>query len=249
MPLKDASGALGVLCATERPSTPFGEEDLALARLLAWAATPRLAPPPAPAPPAAEVAEGESAADEALRADVARGVAAALVEEIEPGPLLHAALRPVAERLAAAPVSLYLVDARSGSLALEACIPGSRADRPRLPRDRGLAGVVLSTGRLIASARPVRSPLRRRRRHAGGRRGEPALLRADPHPRARAGARARLPDTRAQPHARTAELLCTALSAAVRNALLYRSLLESIDDLARARRESNERRADTPGTT
>ena len=42
--------------------------------------------------------------------------------------------------------------------------------------------------------------------------------------------------------ARTAELLCTALSAAVRNAILYRSLLESIDDLARARREATERK-------
>jgi ribosomal protein S28E/S33 len=41
---------------------------------------------------------------------------------------------------------------------------------------------------------------------------------------------------------RTAEVIGTALSAAVRNALLYRSLLESIDDLARARREANERK-------
>jgi hypothetical protein len=38
--------------------------------------------------------------------------------------------------------------------------------------------------------------------------------------------------------ARTGEVVAAALSAAVRNVLLYRSLLESIDDVARARRES-----------
>jgi GAF domain-containing protein len=38
---------------------------------------------------------------------------------------------------------------------------------------------------------------------------------------------------------RTGELIAASLSAAVRNVLLYRSLLESIDDLARARREAS----------
>ena len=38
--------------------------------------------------------------------------------------------------------------------------------------------------------------------------------------------------------ARTGEILSATLSAAVRNALLYRSLLESIDDVAEARREA-----------
>jgi hypothetical protein len=42
--------------------------------------------------------------------------------------------------------------------------------------------------------------------------------------------------------ARLAELLAAPLSAATRNVLLYRSLLESVDDLARARRESEGRR-------
>ena len=41
---------------------------------------------------------------------------------------------------------------------------------------------------------------------------------------------------------RVGETLSAALSAAVRNALLYRSLLESIDDLARARREGTDPR-------
>ena len=165
------------------------------------------------------------------------------MEEIEPGPLLHAALRPLAERLEAAPVSLYLVDARSGSLALEACVPGSRGDRPRLPRDRGLAGVVLSTGRLIASAHPGSEP------GFAGDVDTPEDAAESPlycvpiriRGRVLGLARAFLTPERT-PHARTAELLCTALSAAVRNALLYRSLLESIDDLARARREATERK-------
>jgi GAF domain-containing protein len=38
--------------------------------------------------------------------------------------------------------------------------------------------------------------------------------------------------------ARTGEILGAALSAAVRNVLLYRSLLESIDEVADARREA-----------
>jgi hypothetical protein len=45
----------------------------------------------------------------------------------------------------------------------------------------------------------------------------------------------------ANPHAaspRTAEVLGAALSAAVRNVLLYRSLVESIEEVARARKDS-----------
>jgi hypothetical protein len=41
--------------------------------------------------------------------------------------------------------------------------------------------------------------------------------------------------------ARTGEVLAAALSAVVRNVLLYRSLLESIEDLARARRDAGGR--------
>ena len=252
VPLRDAKGALGVLCATERPGTPFGEEDLALARLLAWAASPRLAPAPAPPEPepapepvaADDAVAAESAADEALRVELARGVAAALVDEIEPGPLLHAALRPLARQLDAAPVSLYLLDARTGSLALEACCPSDALDRPRLPRDRGLAGAVLTTARLFASAEPssesgfaadVDTP-------ADG--GERPLYCVPIRIRGRVLGLARaFLSPGGTPSPRTAELLSTALSAAVRNALLYRSLLESIDDLARARREASERKA------
>jgi hypothetical protein len=37
--------------------------------------------------------------------------------------------------------------------------------------------------------------------------------------------------------ARTGEILAAAISAAVRNAIMYRGLLNSVDDVARARRE------------
>ena len=41
------------------------------------------------------------------------------------------------------------------------------------------------------------------------------------------------------PSARTGEVLSAALSAAVRNVLLYRSLIESIEEVAKVRRESD----------
>jgi hypothetical protein len=46
------------------------------------------------------------------------------------------------------------------------------------------------------------------------------------------------PEAAGAPSPRTGEVLSAALSAAVRNVLLYRSLLESIDEVARARREA-----------
>lgn len=239
VPLRGAAGPLGVLCATERPAAqPFASEDLALARLLALAAAPRFdAAAPAQPPQAAADAE------EAQRVELSRGIAAALTAEIEPGPLLRAALRPLALLLEAAPVSLYLVDARAGALALEACAGDARADRPQLPRERGLAGEVLRTGRSVASEQPDAEPGfaadvdTPEDGVAGPLYCVPIAIRG----RVLGLARAFLPAGRS-PSPRTAELISTALSAAVRNALLYRSLLESIDDLARARREANGRR-------
>jgi GAF domain-containing protein len=49
------------------------------------------------------------------------------------------------------------------------------------------------------------------------------------------------PDGGADGAARTGELLGPALSAAIRTVLLYRSLLESIDEVADARREAGTR--------
>jgi DNA-binding response OmpR family regulator len=245
VPIRGEAGTLGVLCATERgPAASFADEDLALARLIAFAAAPRLSPPPAvEAPPEPTPEPPRVDPDEAVRVDLAREIASALCAEIEPAPLLRAALRPIAERLGASPVSLYLVDSRVGSLALEASAGAGRADRARLPRERGLAGRVLAGGGAVAADQPeslqgfdvsVDTP---EDGAAGPLYCVPIAIRG----RVLGLARAFLP-AGAGTSARTAELLSSALSAAVRNALLYRSLLESIDDLARARRESNERR-------
>jgi FixJ family two-component response regulator len=241
VPLRGASGALGVLCATERPvAQPFAEEDLALARLLAFAAAPRLAPP---APPV-ETAPPASDPEEAVRVELARGVAAALCAEIEPGPLLRAALHAVAEQLAASPVSLYLLDSRAGSLALEAVGSDARKDRQRLPRDRGLAARVLQGSGPLASERPEEEPgfAPDVDTPEDGVVGPLCVAPIAIRGRVLGLARAFLPAGRSA-SLRTAEVLGTSLSAAVRNALLYRSLLESIDDLARARREANEKKS------
>ena len=46
------------------------------------------------------------------------------------------------------------------------------------------------------------------------------------------------PSEGAPASARTGEVLTAAISAAVRNVLMYRSLLESVDEVAKARRAS-----------
>jgi GAF domain-containing protein len=164
-----------------------------------------------------------------------------MISEIEPGRILDAALRPVARSLPASPASLYLIDNVSGALVLEGqCGEAGAGDRPTLPRDRGLTAAVLQTGFLVATDQPEADPrfdpdvdtpedgvaapllcvpLRLRGKVLG-------LMRAF----LREGAPA---------SARTGELLSASLSAAVRNVLLYRSLLESIDEVAEARREAH----------
>jgi hypothetical protein len=49
------------------------------------------------------------------------------------------------------------------------------------------------------------------------------------------------PDRPESARARTAEVLAAAVSAAVRNVLLYRNLLDSIDEVARVRRATRGR--------
>jgi len=243
--------ALGVLCATDREGgSRFGDDEATLLRVLASHVTALLArgaPAPAPeaaAPPPPARAEASAELPPSDRidpdAELAREVCEALAHEVEPERLLAAALEPVARRLSAAPVSLYLLDGRSGELVLEGhCDALGRADRPRLPRDRGLTAHVLGAGHLVAAARPQDD----RRFDAevdtpeDGSRGPllcvPLRLRGKVVGVARA-----FPKDAALASARTGEVLGAALSAAVRNLLLYRSLVESIEDLARARREA-----------
>jgi GAF domain-containing protein len=252
-PLPGREGPLGVLCATDRDGgAPFGDDDLALlqifarhvGRLLERPAPAQPAAAPAPEPAAAdaraEAADAELAEQAQADAELARAICDVLAVEVEPQRLIEAALRPVASRLPAAPVSLYLIDNASGELRLEGQQDETgRGDRKSLPRQRGLTALVLQTGRVVATDRPQADgrfdpdvdtpengvagpllcvPLRWRGKVLG-------VVRAFPQ----AGAAA---------SARTGELLSAALSAAVRNVLLYRSLLESIEDLAEARREA-----------
>ena len=146
----------------------------------------------------------------------------------------------MSKRLGAAPVALYLLSADGERLELEAENDGGdAADRPELPVDRGLVGGVLQTGQLVAVevpasdprfevdvdtpedglARPtICVPIRLRDKVVGVLR----VFLAEGRP--------------ASP--RTAEVLGAAFSAAVRNVLLYRSLLQSIEEVAEARKRA-----------
>jgi DNA-binding NarL/FixJ family response regulator/putative methionine-R-sulfoxide reductase with GAF domain len=257
VPMRSGEHLLGVLCATDRAGgAPFGEDDLALLKLIAVpvsgfllrrlaalerARVPEPAPePPAPAPAAAPPAEAAAPEEADADAELAREICDALVAEIEPDRVFDAALRPVSRRLGGAAVALFLIDNQSGDLVRERQVEGDLGgDRERLPRSRGLTGSVLQAAALVASDHPDRDPrfdrdtdtpadgevrplvcvpLRLRGKVLG-------LLRAWPDPGLGASPR-------------TAEILSAAMSAAVRNVLLYRSLLESIDEVAEARRQT-----------
>jgi len=258
-PLLSGQRPLGVLCATDRAGAePFGADELALLKILAipmarfLAAVARAAEPPpvAPAEPpasaeeapgpeqAARLVDAESAVALEDDAELAREICEALTQEIEPERVLAGVLRPVARRLPGAVVSLYLIDNPTGELVLAGQVDDEGlGDRERLPRDQGLTASVLQTGGLVATDYPERDP------------------RFDPQVDTPADGVARpllcvplrlrgkvlglfrgFPSQGVGASARTGEILSATLSAAVRNVLLYRSLLESIDEVADARR-------------
>jgi GAF domain-containing protein len=249
-PLAAGARTLGVLCATERSSgEPFGQEDLALMRIISSQLAQMLDVRPdldADADQEAAVEEPREAVapvgregEVGAEAELARAICEALTEELEPARVLEAALRPVSEILRAAPVSLYLVDADGGGLIREAeCDRGSRGDRPALPAGLGLTGVVLESGRLVASDDPAADP----RFDAGvdtPEDGAPGPLLCGPL-RFRGkmlGIFRAFPERPGDASPGVGEILAAALSAAVRNVLLYRSLVDTIDEVARARRE------------
>ncbi len=247
-PVPGAEGPAGLLCATDRhDGTPFGDGDLTLLRLLALqlgslleSARPALAAePPAAAPP---LPEEPGPVEEVCDADaeLAREICDAITQELEPERLFAAALRPVARAIPASPVSLYLIDNASGDLVLEAQSENGVADRPRLDRGLGLSGAVLQTGWLVASERPEADPrfLAEADTPEDGVAGPllcvPLRLRGKVLGIARA-----FPRDAGVASAHTGEVLAAALSAAVRTVLLYRSLLESIDEVAEARRSKS----------
>jgi DNA-binding NarL/FixJ family response regulator len=249
-PLAAGTRALGVLCATERTSgEPFGEEDLALMRImsvqLAQMLDVRRGPAevggrePALAEPSEERAPAPKAGETAPEAELARAICEAVTAEVEPARILEAALRPVAETLQAAPVSLYLLDAARRDLVREVeCDRGIRSDRPALPTGLGLTGTVIESGTLIATDDPAADP----RFEEGidtpedGAPG-PFLCGALRFRGKALGVFRAFPERPEDASPRVGEVLAAALSAAVRNVLLYRSLVDTIDEVARARRE------------
>ena len=88
-------------------------------------------------------------------AELARRICEAITEEVAPDRIFAAALRPLAEGLGAAPVSIFLIDAEHGVLRCESSYDaGSRDDRETLPTVGGLTGSVLQTGRMVATDTP-----------------------------------------------------------------------------------------------
>jgi DNA-binding NarL/FixJ family response regulator len=256
-PFHGGGRPLGVLCATERrDGGSFGPEDVSLLRILALqmgslfdASKSELATGDAearasgePESPASEPRApiGETAVQVGHMDDteLARSICDALTAETEPDRLIRAALGAVATRVPAAPVSLYLLSPDGRELLLEGqCERAGHADRARLPADLGLTGTVLQTGRMVATDCPDRDP--RFRAEIDTPEGGPVgpLLCVPVRLRAKImGVLRVFPADGAHASARTGEILTAAISAAVRNVLMYRSLLESVDEVAKARR-------------
>jgi DNA-binding NarL/FixJ family response regulator len=237
-PLRCGQRPLGVLCATDRlGGAPFGEDELALLRILAVPAARFLAASVrareaalAPLPAAAE--DGD--------ADLAREICEALTAEVEPERVLAAALAPVSRRLGDAGVALHLIDNQTGQLVLEGQVEGrGPGDRERLPRQRGLTATVLQTGGLVATDEPGRDPRFEAAVDTASDGALRPLLCVPLRLRGKVlGVLRAFPERGVGASARTGEILSAALSAAVRNVLLYRSLLEAIDEVAQARREA-----------
>jgi CheY-like chemotaxis protein len=243
-PLVEDGRTFGVLCATDRTDgPPLGDEDLSLLRILAGQVAQLLAEA---RPVAVEDWREQTqelpivASLDAAGAELMREICEAVTVEVEPARILDAALRPVAARLRAAPVSLFLIDPTRGDLVREAERDGGlRSDRARLARGRGLTGFVLETGQIVASDAPASDP-----------RFDPALdtpedgvagpLLCGPlRFRGRClGVFRAFPELPGHASPEAGELVSAALSAALRSALLYRSLVDSIDEVARARRGS-----------
>lgn len=254
-PIGEGEGRLGVLCATEPSAGAFAEEDLVLLRVLAHELAALLAPGSGPAPPvpSLELDEEEMPSEQAGGAsegwgndrdlELARAICAATTSEVAPEQILAAALAAASRALGDAPVSLHLLDRASGDLVVEAERDAAvRPDRERFPRSRGLTGTALETGRPVSSAEPEADP-RFDPQVDTPRDGKPGPFLCVPICfRGRSlGVFRAFPALAERVSARTAEVLAASLSAAVRNVLLYRSLLESIEEVARARRDARGR--------
>jgi DNA-binding response OmpR family regulator len=255
MPLGVGPDRFGALCATDRRGgSEFAEEDVALLRLLSLTLAPFLDPTqplldtdlavleePADLPDHAVAPIGDELSREG-DSELARLVCDAMTREVEPTRVLGSALRAVADCLGAAPVSVYLLEAESGLLRREAQWEADGAsDREVLLREAGLTGTAFESGQPIACTAPASDPrfLATADTPENGSVGPFLVLPIRFRGRTLGVCRVFSADPRAA-SPRTAEVLGAALSAAVRNVLLYRSLVESIEEVAQARKEATE---------
>ncbi|MFT5694176.1 MAG: CheY-like chemotaxis protein/GAF domain-containing protein [Myxococcota bacterium] len=263
-PIQFGGKALGVICATDRRNEGvFDHEDLLLLRLIAILVAGRLSEdePLELETPAALELDPEISAGELMPldlaqdlaeaagivgdasdrdAELARKICDAMVNEIDPESVLRESLRSIENTLGADPVALYLFDRDRGDLRMESdASRGLRLDRERLPQDVGLTGSVMQRGQLIAVSDPE-ADTRFITAVDTASDGKPGPLLCVPvQLRGKTVGLCRIHlAPGASVSARTGEVLAAVLSAAVRNVLLYRSLLESIDEVATARRES-----------
>jgi transcriptional regulator with GAF, ATPase, and Fis domain len=173
-------------------------------------------------------------------AELARAICDVLTSEVEPDRVIRASLAVVATGVSAAPVSLYLLRSNGRELVLESqCERAGQADRERLPVDAGLTGVVLQTGRLVATDAPDQDPrFDPEVDTPEGGETTPLLVVPVRFRNKTMGVMRVFLEPGVPASARTGEILAAAISAAVRNALLHRGLLDCVDEVAKARREN-----------
>ncbi|MBW2542663.1 MAG: GAF domain-containing protein [Deltaproteobacteria bacterium] len=259
-PLKGDGRPIGVLCATERgDGGVFGSEDLSLLQIMALQVGPLIArwrnrdkAQSAARADRAQV-EAQIAADRALEvglpaadggvaddAELARAICDVLTSEVEPDRVIRGSLAVVASGVSAAPVSLYLLRSNGRELVLESqCERAGQADREKLPVDSGLTGVVVQSGRLVATDEPGQDP-RFDPEVDTPEGGEATAMLCIPisFRNKTMGVMRAFLEPGVSASARTGEILAATMSAAVRNALLHRGLLDCVDEIAKARKES-----------
>ncbi len=251
---------IGVLCATERgDGGSFGSEDLSLLQIMALQIGPLIARlrGRGKAETAAEAdrveAESQIAVDPtqadfpatdggaAEDAELARAICDVLTSEVEPDRVIRASLAVVANGVSAAPVSLYLLRSNGRELVLESQC--ERAGPGQIGRS------CRSTPDSRASCcKPVGwwQPMRRTRTPRfdpevdtpEGGEATPMLCVPISFRNKTMGVMRVFLESGVSASARTGEILAAAISAAVRNALLHRGLLDCVDEVAKARREN-----------
>ena len=257
VPLIADDAAFGLLCATDRvDGEPFDAEDVALLQIL----TAQIAQllhvslladrPPAPAPPASADLVDAAFEAEVPEAELAQGIAEAMTARLESPETLGRALAEAARLLGASLVSIHLAREGDAGLAREAeGDDGLRSDRDVLPTGRGLTGTAFETGQVMACGQPAEDPRFDATVDTAADGGVAPLLCGPVRFRGKTlGVFRAFFEPGVLPAARTGELLSATLSAAVRQTLLYRSLIDSIDELAQARRDPGASRSGGGGS-